>query len=198
MNLRLLICTHSRDYLPNKIKDGAYVTNLDEYSDIGTHWTAFYVQNNVTYFASFEVEYIPKEINTFVGTKNIKTNIFRVQAYDSIICGYFCIGFIDFMLTEKTLTDFINLFSVKNFKKKWWYNFKPFYDKSLKIAECNSVGHGVHETLNMYPNLKAVWLSDQQQFTLNKINEIKYYFVAEIIERELMSKSLSKYNASFD
>ena len=50
----------------------------------------------------------------------------------------------------------------------------------------------------MYPNLKAVWLSDQQQFTLNKINEIKYYFVAEIIERELMSKSLSKYNASFD
>ena len=118
MNLRLLICTHSRDYLPNKIKDGAYVTNLDEYSDIGTHWIAFYVQNNATYFASFEVEYILKEINTFIGNKNIKTNIFRIQAYDSIMCGYFCIGFIDFMLTEKTLTDFTNLFSAKNFKKK--------------------------------------------------------------------------------
>ena len=50
----------------------------------------------------------------------------------------------------------------------------------------------------MYPNLKAVRLSDQQQFRSNKINEIKYYFVAEIIERDLMSRSLSKYNASFD
>ena len=66
------------------------------------------------------------------------------------------------------------------------------------MAECNSVGHGVHETPNMYPNLKAVRLSDQQQFRSNKINEIKYYFVAEIIERDLMSRSLSKYNASFD
>ena len=55
------------------------------------------------------------------------------------------------------------------------------------MAECNSVGHGVHETPNMYPNLKAVRLSDQQQFRPNKINEIKYYFVAEIIERDLMS-----------
>ena len=40
---------YSRDSLP-KIKDGAYIINLDEYSDIGTHWVALYVQNNVTYF----------------------------------------------------------------------------------------------------------------------------------------------------
>ena len=61
------------------------------------------------------------------------------------------------------------------------------------MAECNS-----HETPNMYPNLNAVSLNDQQQFRLNKINEIKDYFVAEIKERELMSKRLSKYIASFD
>ena len=60
------------------------------------------------------------------------------------------------------------------------------------MAECSS-----HETSNMYPNLSAP-LSDQQQFRLNKINEIKDYFVAEIKERELMSKRLSKYIASFD
>ena len=48
---------YSRDSLPNKIKDGAYVINLDEYSDIGTHWIALYVKNNVvTYFDSFGVE----------------------------------------------------------------------------------------------------------------------------------------------
>ena len=52
---------YSRDNLPNKIKDGAYVINLDEYSDIGTHWIALYVKNNsVTYFDSFGVEHIPK------------------------------------------------------------------------------------------------------------------------------------------
>ena len=74
---------YSRDNLP-KIKDGAYVINLDEYSDIGTHWVALYVQNNdVTYFDSFGVEHIPKEIRTFISNKNIKTNIFRIQAYNS-------------------------------------------------------------------------------------------------------------------
>ena len=103
---------YSRENLPDKIKDGAYVINLDEYSDIRTHWIALYVQNNdVTYFDSFGVEHIPKEIKTFIGNKNIKTNIFRIQAYDSIMCGYFCIGFIDFMLKGKSLTDFTNLFS---------------------------------------------------------------------------------------
>ena len=68
------------------MKDGAYVINLDEYSDIGTHWIAFHVQNkNVTYFNSFGVEHIPKEIRTFINNKNIKANIFRIQAYDSIM-----------------------------------------------------------------------------------------------------------------
>ena len=66
-----------------KIKDGAYTINLDEYSDIGTHWVALHVNNNyVTYFDSFGVEHIPKEIKTFVKNKNIKTNISRRQAYD--------------------------------------------------------------------------------------------------------------------
>ena len=64
-----------------------------------------YVQNNdVTYFDSFGVEHIPKEIRTFIGNKNIKINILRTQAYDSTMCGYFGIGFIDFMLEGKTLT----------------------------------------------------------------------------------------------
>ena len=107
---------YSRDNLP-KIKDGAYVINLDEYSDIGNHWIALYVLNNsVTYFDSSGVEHIPKEIKTFIRKKNIKTNNFRIQTYDSIMCGHFCIGFIDFMLAGKTLTDFTNLFSPNNFK----------------------------------------------------------------------------------
>ena len=109
---------YSRDNLPNKIKDGAYVINLDEYSDIGTHWIVLYVKNNVvTCFNSFGVEHLPKEIKAFIKNKNIKTNIFRIQAYDSIMCGYFCIAFIDFMFKGKSLTDYTNLFSPNDFKK---------------------------------------------------------------------------------
>ena len=59
------------------------------------------------------------------------------------------------------------------------------------------VEHSSYETNNIYPNLKpALW--DNQQFRLNRIHEIRDCFVAEIKERELMSKRLSKYIASFD
>ena len=109
---------YSRDNLRNKIKDGAYIINLDEYSDIGTQWIALYVKNNdITYFDRFGVEHIPKEIIKFIGRKNIIANIFRIQAYDSIMCGYFCIAFIDFMFKGKSLTDYTNLFSPNNSKK---------------------------------------------------------------------------------
>ena len=75
-----------------------------------------YVQNNdATYFDSFGVEHIPKEIRTFIGNKNIKANIFRIQAYNSIMCGYFCTGFSDFMLAGKNFKKFTNFFSSDNF-----------------------------------------------------------------------------------
>ena len=102
----------SRDNLPNNIKNGAYVINLDEYRDIGTPWVALYVNNKtITYFDSFGVEHIPREIIKFIARKKIITNIYRIQAYDSIMCGYFCIGFINFMFNGKSLTDYSNLFS---------------------------------------------------------------------------------------
>ena len=109
---------YSRDNLPNKITDGAYVINLGEYSDIGTHWIALYVKNNnITYFDSFGVEHTPKEIIKFIGRKNVIANIFKIQAYDSIMCVYFCIGFIKFMLKGKSLTEYTNLFSPHDFKR---------------------------------------------------------------------------------
>ena len=73
--------------------------------------------NNITYFDSFEVEHFPKEIKKFIGNKNIITNIYRIQAYNSIMCRYFCIGFIGFMLKGKSLLDYINLFSPNDFEK---------------------------------------------------------------------------------
>ena len=108
----------SRDNLPNTIKNGAYVVNLDEYNDIGTHWIALYVNDKiVTYFDYFGVEHIPKEIMKFIGRKKIITNIYKIQAYDSIMCGYFCIGLMNFMFNSKRLTNYTNLFSPNDFNK---------------------------------------------------------------------------------
>ena len=92
--------------------------NLDEHYDVGTRWVALWVNNNnVTYFDSFGVKHISKEIKEFVKKENIITNIFRIQAYDSIMCEYFCVGFIDFMLAGKSLMEYTNRFSPDNFKR---------------------------------------------------------------------------------
>ena len=77
-----------------------------------------YVKNNeVIYFDSLGVEHVPKEIKKFIGHKNIKINIFRIQANNSILSGYFCIRFIDFAFAGKSLIDFTSLFSPYDFKK---------------------------------------------------------------------------------
>ena len=103
---------YSRNNLPKKIKDGAYVTNLDEYADVGKHRIALFSnRSEIFYFGSFDVEHVPEEIEKFIGNKNIKANVFRVQANNSITCGYFCVRFIDFMLAGKTLVDFMSMFS---------------------------------------------------------------------------------------
>ena len=84
---------------------------------IGTHRIALYVNNKtVTYFDSFGVEHILREIKKFINNKNIIGNTFRLQAYDSAMYGYFCIGFIDFMLKCNNVTDFTNPFSPNDFK----------------------------------------------------------------------------------
>ena len=127
---------YSRNNLPNKIKKGAYVINLDEYENTGTHWVSLFVKPKYTtessslertvYFDSFGVEHISKEINKFIAHSDttkpsssecIKRNIFRLQAYDSIMCGYFCIEYINYMLKGKTLLDYTNLFSPNDFKR---------------------------------------------------------------------------------
>ena len=108
---------YSRNNLPNRIKKGAYVINLDEYENTGTHWVSLFVNAKYTvYFDSFGIEHIPKEINKFINN-DIKSNIFRIQAYDSIMYGYFWIEFINYMLKGKTLLDYTKIFSPNDFKK---------------------------------------------------------------------------------
>ena len=79
-------------------------------ADAETHWISLCISNNdAIYFDSFGVEHITKSIKNFFWNRNIKTNTFIIQANNSIVCGYFCMGFIDFMLAGKTLIDYASL-----------------------------------------------------------------------------------------
>ena len=84
-------------------------------ANYGANLVVYEIDNpeNVT----FKIINLPEEIKKFIGNRNIKANIFRVQANNSVMCGYLCIGFIDFMLTGKTLIDYTNLFSPYDFNK---------------------------------------------------------------------------------
>ena len=125
MNLDLMVYILDIIY-QIKLKKGAYVINLDEYENTGTHWVSLFVKPKYTvYFDSFGVEHIPKEINKFIrndttkssSLERIKSNINRIQVYVSIMCGYFCTEFINYMFKRKTLLDYTNLFSPNDFKK---------------------------------------------------------------------------------
>ena len=73
--------------------------------------------DNVTYFDSLGIEHNHNEIKKFIGNINIKSNVYRIHAYVSRMCGYFCIGFIDFVLKGKSLLDYTNLFSPNKYEK---------------------------------------------------------------------------------
>ena len=132
---------YSKNSLP-KIKDWAFVINLNGYKSIGTHRIDLNANDdNVTYFDSFGVEYIPKEIRKFIGNKNIKTNVYRIQTYDSVMWGYYCIRFIDFMLKDKSLLEYANLFSPNDYEQndkillkiKRWKNYSALFVANIKI-----------------------------------------------------------------
>lgn len=110
---------YSRDELPGRIKNGAYVINLDDLGAPGTHWVVVYCNGNgVTYFESFAVGHILKEFKFFVKSKKITSNIYRLQHYYSIMCGYYCIAFIDHMFGGDNLQSFNKFLSPTDFDLK--------------------------------------------------------------------------------
>ena len=107
---------YSRNNLP-KIKDRAYKINLDEFESIGTYWITLYVNGNIViYLIAFGVNIFQNKLKS-LWEKNIIAKMYRIQVYDSIMCGYFCIEFIDFMLKGKTSLDYANLFYPNKYEK---------------------------------------------------------------------------------
>ena len=114
--------------------------------------------DNVTCYDGFRVEHIPKEIKNFIVNKNITRNIYGIQAYDSIICGYFCIGFNDFMFKVKSLTNCTNLFLPNNFKNNEKVISRAFLIETNKRMSDTPT----NENKYMYPEL-----DNGMQFRLN-------------------------------
>ena len=121
---------YCRSNFSKKIKDGVYVINLDEYAGAVTHCIAlFCIKCEIVYFDSFNIEHVPEEVKDFIGNKNIVANIFWVRANNSVMYGYFCVGFIDFMLADKKLIDFTSMFSPYDFEKNHSIIFSYFKDE---------------------------------------------------------------------
>ena len=98
-----------------------YVINLDDEIVKGTHWISLFIdRNTAVYFDSSGIEYIPQEVLNKIRDKWITLNIFRIQDNESIMCGLYCLAFIEYMLSGKTLLDYTNLFSLNDCKK--WQN----------------------------------------------------------------------------
>ena len=113
MNLNLIVFIQENNL--HKIKDGTRYP--ERYKPIGTYWIALYVNDiNVIYFDSFGVKYIPKEMKTFMGNKNITRNFYRIQAQNSTMREQFCIVFTDFMLKGKILLDYTDFFSPNKYE----------------------------------------------------------------------------------
>ena len=146
-------------------------------SDVGTHSIALFCnRNEIVYFDSFGVEHIPEEIKEFVGNKKIKDDIFRVQANDSVMCGYFCMGFIDFMSAGRKL-NYYTIFFLHMILRKTIIQF-------CHISVMNKS--------NSIEAIDKTNLTNQTKFRLDEISKIENYFVKEINQRKSGSKTFSK------
>ena len=107
----------SRNNFP-RIKDGAYIINLADKNSKGTHWVSLYIDRSlVVYFDSFGIQDILQEVLNKIKNKSITQRIFRIQDNESIMCGFYCTAFIEYMLAGKTLLDYTNLLSPNGYKK---------------------------------------------------------------------------------
>ena len=123
------IGVYLRDNLPKKIKDRAYLIDLDEYADVGTHWIALHALNNNDLFILIVLvlKTFLKRLSALLVYKNMQTNVFRIQAHHSAMCGYFCIAFIDYILVGKTLFDYTGLLSLHDLKKRILKKWRSIY-----------------------------------------------------------------------
>ena len=103
--------------------------NLDDKKSKETHWVSLFIdRNTAVYFDSFGTEYIPQEVLNKIKDKSVIHNIFRIQDNESIMCKFYCIVFVEYMLAGRTLLDYTNFFSPNDYEK----NDKIIYYRYFK------------------------------------------------------------------
>ena len=122
----------SRNILP-RIREVAYVINLHDKNSKGTYVIHYSLKGKaVEYFGSFGIEYIPQKLLNKINDKSITHNIFIIQDNESIMCWFYCITFIEYMLLGKPFLDYNNLFSLNDYKKNYKIICKYFQDEHVK------------------------------------------------------------------
>ena len=114
----------------SRIKDRANVINLNDKQSKSTPWVSLVIDRSTAlYFDSFRIEYVPQELLNKIKDKSITRNILRIQFQDSIMCRFYCIAFIEYMLAGKTLLDYTNLYTANDHKNNEKIIYKYFKDK---------------------------------------------------------------------
>ena len=118
------------------MKDWAYVINLDVKNSKGTHWVSLFTENNLDlYFDYFGIKDTPLEVLNKIIYKSITHNIFRMQDKESVMCGFYCIAFIEYMLAGKILFGYNNLFSPNDYEENNKVIYKYFQDKYVRRSK---------------------------------------------------------------
>ena len=119
------------------MKNGAYVINLNDQKSKGTNWVSSFIDRyTAIYFDSFGIEYIRQEVLNKIRDKSITQNIFRIQDNEPLVCGFYCIAFIEYMLAGKTLLEYTNSFSPNGYKKNKKIICKYFKDYCGSRSNC--------------------------------------------------------------
>ena len=155
-----LIAFFSRNNSP-RVKDGAYIINLDDKNSKGTHWVSLFIDINL-----FEIEYISQEVLNKIKGKAITQKISKIQDNESIMCGFCCIAFIEYMLARKIVLDYTNLFSLNDYKRN-----------DRIISKCLQI--------NMVEEASL-------EFRLRNIDETRNYLLDEIKHNDLISEKYRK------
>ena len=161
MNLDLMAFFHKNN-LP-RTNDAAYIINFDDKNSKEAQWVSLFIDKTLAvYFNAFEIESISQEVLIKIRGKSFTHNIFRIQENESIMCGFYCVTFIGYMFSRKTLSDCTNLFSSNDYKRM----------------------------ANSYINILKMNMVEQSsiKFKIRKIDETRNYILDKTKHNDLISE----------
>ena len=153
--------------------------NLDDKKSKGIHWASLFInRNTAVYFESSGIEYIPQEVLNKIRDKSISRNIFRMQSDDSVMCGFYCIAFI----------EYTNLFYPNDYKKNEKIIYKYFKDKyvslKFKLKKIDETRNYLLEEINLYDLMR-----EKYKKTCKYLNYVEHLLILALTSTSCVSVS---------